>query len=69
MPGAIADVRMSAVDRYPTDFTPERHLTSDASTLALWHLDEDDGSVARNSGPNHLDGAIVGAAWSDIPSR
>ena len=69
IPGAIADVRMSSVNRYPADFTPERHLTSDASTLALWHLDEGDGSVARDSGPNHLDGAITGAAWSDLPSR
>ena len=69
MPGAIGDVRMSAVDRYPADFTPERHLTSDESTLALWHLDEGDGRVARDIGPNHLDGAIVGAAWSDVPSR
>jgi hypothetical protein len=69
MPGAIADVRMSSEDRYPADFTPERHLTSDASTLALWHLDDGDGSVARDSGPNHLDGAIMGAAWSDLPAR
>jgi hypothetical protein len=69
IPGAIADVRMSSVDRYPADFTPERHLTSDESTLALWHLDEGNGTVARDSGPNHLDGAIVGAAWSDLPSR
>jgi hypothetical protein len=60
---------MSAVDRYPADFTPERHLTADASTLALWHLDDGDGSVARDSGPNHLDGAIMGAAWSNLPSR
>jgi Concanavalin A-like lectin/glucanases superfamily len=69
MPGAIADVRMSSVDRYPAAFTPERHLASDESTLALWRLDEGDGSVARDSGPNHLDGSITGAAWSDVPSR
>jgi hypothetical protein len=69
IPGAIADVRMSTADRYPAEFTPERHLSADESTLALWHLDEGAGSVARDSGPNHLDGAIAGAEWSDLPSR
>jgi hypothetical protein len=69
MRGAIADVRMSSVDRYPADFAPERHLTSDESTIALWHLDEGAGSVALDSGPHHLDGSISGAAWSDRPAR
>ena len=69
MRGAIADVRMSSIDRYPMDFTPASHLTSDESTLTLWHLDEGSGGLAADSGPNHLDGAIVGAAWADLPSR
>lgn len=67
--GAIADVRMSSVDRYPTNFAPQRHLSVDDATLALWHLDEGAGRVALDSGPNHLDGAIAGAAWSALPSR
>jgi hypothetical protein len=69
MLGAIADVRMSSIDRYSADFAPERHLTADASTLALWSLDEGAGSVALDSGPNGLNGAIVGATWSDLPAR
>jgi hypothetical protein len=67
--GAIADVRMSSVDRYPTEFVPERHMTSDASTLALWHLTEGAGGAALDSGPQHLDGAIVGATWAELPPR
>ena len=67
--GAIAEVRISSVDRYKTDFAPERMLVSDASTIALWHLDEGAGNVARDSGPSHLDGAIIDAAWSDLPPR
>lgn len=67
--GAIADVRVSSADRYPAEFVPQPHLTSDASTLALWHLDDGSGAVALDSGPNHLDGAIVGATWSVLTAR
>ena len=67
--GAIADVRLSSVDRYPAAFVPQTHLTSDDSTLALWHLDEGAGVVALDSGPHHLDGAIVGAVWAELPTR
>jgi Concanavalin A-like lectin/glucanases superfamily len=67
--GLIAEVRMSSVDRYPNDFVPERRLSSDASTVALWHLDEGTGDVARDSGPNHLDGSIVNAKWVASPPR
>jgi hypothetical protein len=67
--GAIAEVRMSSIDRYKADFSPERTLSSDASTLALWHLNEGAGNVAKDSGPNRLDGAIVDATWSELPAR
>jgi hypothetical protein len=60
---------MSSVDRYPTEFVPERHLTSDGSTLALWHLAEGVGDAALDSGPQHLDGTIVGALWAELPAR
>jgi hypothetical protein len=67
--GAIADVRMSSIDRYPAKFVPQPQLTSDDSTLALWHLDEGAGTVALDNGANHLDGAIVGADWSNLTAR
>ena len=41
--GAIADVRMSSIDRYLAEFVPQPHLTADDSTLALWHLDDEAG--------------------------
>ncbi len=44
-------------------------MLSDASTIALWHLNEGMGNVAADSGPNHLDGAIVNALWADLPLR
>ncbi len=67
--GFIADVRLSSTNRYPADFVPEPHLSADASTIALWHLDEADGSVATDSGPDQLDGEITGASWALAPIR
>jgi hypothetical protein len=67
--GFIAEVRLSSVSRYSPDFTPPPRLTSDASTIALWHLDEGEGDVALDSGPNGLDGAVVGASWAYAPQR
>jgi hypothetical protein len=68
--GYIAEVRISSTNRYPTDtFVPERRLAADSSTIALWHLDEGTGETAADSGPNHLDGTIVGAAWVTAPPR
>jgi hypothetical protein len=67
--GFIAEVRISSTNRYAADFVPERRLVSDASTIALWHLDEAKGDSALDSGPNHLNGAIVGAQWITAPGR
>jgi Concanavalin A-like lectin/glucanases superfamily len=67
--GFIADVRLSSSNRYPADFVPEPHLVVDAQTIALWHLDEADGSVASDSGPSGLDGKITGATWALAPIR
>jgi hypothetical protein len=67
--GRIADVRLSSIDRYPSEFVPEHRLSPDASTIALWHLDEGSGNVAIDSGPRHLDGAIVNANWVLSQSR
>jgi len=67
--GWIAEVRISAMDRYPNDFVPERRLASDPATIALWHLDEGSGDMAMDSGPNRLNGAIVHAQWIPAPAR
>jgi hypothetical protein len=67
--GWIADVRLSAGDRYPSAFVPESRLAADAATIALWHLDEGSGTTATDSGPNHLSGTIVNAKWVDAQPR
>jgi hypothetical protein len=67
--GFIADVRLSAFDRYPADFTPESELQTDEETLALWRLDEGEGTEAHDAGPSQIEGAISGATWEMAPRR
>jgi hypothetical protein len=67
--GSIGEVRISSKDRYPADFSPDKRLAADADTIALWHLDEGQGSVAIDSGPSHLNGAIIGPEWATGPLR
>jgi len=67
--GFIAEVRISSNNRYASDFVPEPRFSADASTIALWHLDEGSGSVAFDSGPSQLSGNIFGASWALAPSR
>lgn len=67
--GYIADVRLSATDRYPGDFEPEPELSADDATVALWKLDEGVGETALDSGPHELDGSIEGAHWERAPPR
>jgi len=50
--GVIDEVRISSTARYDADFKPQRRLTPDESTLALYHFDEGSGSVARDSSGN-----------------
>jgi serine/threonine protein kinase len=61
--GTLAEVRLSNVVRYQEAFTPPTRMTADAATLALYHLDEDEGKVAkdRTSRANHVE--VVGATW------
>lgn len=67
--GFIAEVRISSSNRYAADFVPDTRLSADSSTMALWHLDEGEGSQALDSGPNQLSGSIVGADWALAPMR
>ena len=67
--GFVADVRLSSTDRYPAEFEPEPELVADETTIALWHLDEGDGALAADSGPNELGGTITGAQWALAPER
>ena len=46
---AIDEIRLSKEVRYTTDFTPPRRFEVDAKTVALWHLDEGNGTSATDA--------------------
>lgn len=63
--GQIDEVRISAIGRYDTTFTPATApFTTDAYTLALWHFDEGTGDVAVDATGNGFD-AILGDPHPD----
>lgn len=43
---------------------PNQPYDPDAHTIALYHLDDGSGTVARDSGPNGLDATLLGATWT-----
>ena len=57
------EVRISKVARYDKDFTPAKRFEPDKDTLALYHFDEGDGDVLKDSSGNGHHGKIVGAKW------
>ena len=61
--GIIDEIRISNVARYTKDFTPAKRFTTDKNTLALYHCDEGQGDVLKDSSGNNHHGRIVGAKW------
>ena len=61
--GVIDEVRVSDVVRYNSQFTPRDRFEADEHTLALYHFDEGQGTVLKDSSNNGHDGAIRGAKW------
>src|SRR5262249_585297 len=61
--GRMNEVRISTVARYDADFTPARRFEPDEKTIALYHLDEGEGTVLNDSSGNRHHGEIVGAKW------
>jgi hypothetical protein len=61
--GVIDEVRISKVARYDKDFTPAKRFEPDADTLALYHFDEGQGDVLKDSSGHGHHGKIVGAKW------
>lgn len=60
--GIIDEVRLSNIARYDIAFTPEIRLSSDANTVALFHLDQVslNAPTITDSGPKGLDGSSTG---------
>jgi hypothetical protein len=57
--GSIDEVRISNTARYTTNFTPPRRLSTDASTVGLWHLDDATGTMAIDSSGNNNTGTLM----------
>ncbi len=62
--GVIDEVRISSVVRYSADFTPDITFVADADTMALYHFDTYEGTVAVDDSGNGNDGLIVNATWT-----
>ncbi|NLC59064.1 MAG: LamG domain-containing protein, partial [Armatimonadetes bacterium] len=45
--------------------TPLQPFSPDEHTLLLYHFDEGEGTVARDSGPHGYDGEVQGARWTN----
>jgi hypothetical protein len=61
--GMIDETRISNIARYDEEFTPQRRFEPDEHTQALYHFDEGEGDVLRDSSGNDHHGKIVGAKW------
>ncbi len=59
----IDEVRVSQTARYDGDYVPEPELQDDEHTVALYHFDEGQGNVLKDSSGNGHDGVINGAKW------
>lgn len=62
-PGLIDEVRISNISRYDKNYKTLDRFESDEQTLALYHFDEAQGDVLKDSSQNGHDGKIVGARW------
>jgi serine/threonine protein kinase len=61
--GMIRGVHISRTVRYVQDFSPEARFKPDPDTIALYHFDEGQGDVLKDSSGNGHHGKIVGAKW------
>lgn len=64
--GTLDEIRISSVRRYRQDFQPKGPLASDADTLALYHCDEGQGDMLKDSSGKGHHGKIVGAKWVNV---
>src|SRR5262249_53871244 len=61
--GIIDEGRISNSVRYRDEFTPADRFEPGGQTLALYHFDEAEGDVARDSSRNGYHAKITAATW------
>jgi len=70
--GVIDELRISSTVRYAGSFTPATRHEPDEYTVALYHFDEGEGDVIRDSSSNGHHGTVMGGArWvpENIPQE
>ncbi len=72
--GLVDEVRLSSIARYSGSFVPSRFPTSDANTLALYHMEEGTGTTIVDSSGNGRHATMTGGSWStsstcEVPRR
>ena len=60
--GTLDEVRISSTARYTTDFSPQSRFEPDEFTLGLYHCDEGEGDILKDSSGGNHHGKIVGVA-------
>ncbi|MFN0196619.1 MAG: SUMF1/EgtB/PvdO family nonheme iron enzyme [Planctomycetaceae bacterium] len=66
--GSIDEIRISKIARYTGEFQPEKSFPADEKTTALYHFDELEGEVLKDSSGKNYHGKIVGAKWVNLNS-
>ena len=61
--GLVDELRISRGVRYTQDFIPEKRLTADTNTLALYPFNEGKGDEFHDSSGNDFHGNLYGATW------
>lgn len=61
--GLCAEVRISSICRYTSDFVPPHTFEADADTRALWLLDDVSSSVVVDASLNGHDGVVSNGSW------
>ena len=65
--GIIDEVRVSDAARYTETFTPEVRFEPDDVTIALWHMDEGDGTTATDEVSEMVAPMVGGVEW--VPGK
>lgn len=63
--GLISSFRISNLERYTSEFSPEESFSPDQFTIGLWNFDEGNVQTLYDTAGDAYDGTINGAAWAN----